>query len=58
MDNVFLNCKSLTSINLSNFDTSNVTWITNMFNGCSKLEYINLQNVKETDKIEKIENVF
>ena len=58
MDNVFLNCKSLTSINLSNFDTSNATWINDMFNGCSNLEYINLQNVKETDKIEKIENVF
>ena len=34
MDNMFLNCKSLTS----NFDTSNMTWIQGMFNDCSNLE--------------------
>ena len=58
MDNMFFNCKSLISINLSNFDTTNMTWIHNMFKGCINLEYINLKNVIETNKIEKIYDVF
>ena len=58
MDNIFLNCKSLTSLNLSNFDSSNAMWMNNMFKGCSNLEYINLQNIKETTKIEKYHDIF
>ena len=58
MDNIFCNCKSLISINLSNFDTTNMTWIHKMFKGCINLEYINLKNVIETNKIEKIYDVF
>ena len=58
MDNIFLNCKSLISIDLSNFDTSNMTWIQNMFFGCLNLEYINFQNVRETNKIKRNSDVF
>jgi len=38
------NCSSLTNINLSNFNTQNVTDMSNMFNGCKSLTNINLSN--------------
>ena len=44
---MFKGCSSLTSLNLSNFDTSKVTWISNMFDGCTNLEYINMINFNE-----------
>lgn len=34
---MFNNCPSLTNLDLSNFDTSNVTDMSNMFDGCSNL---------------------
>jgi len=59
MDFMFYNCKSLTFINLSNFDTSSVTWIESMFEGCFNLQYINLKNAKETTSSEcKYNNAF
>ena len=45
---MFYNCKSLTSIDLSNFDTSSTTDMNNLFYNCYNLEYINLKNF--TDK--------
>jgi surface protein len=39
---MFSNCYKLTSLDLSNFDTSNVTDISYMFNGCNELTSINL----------------
>ena len=55
---IFLNCKSLTSLNLSNFDTSNLGQINALFKGCLNLEYINLQNFIENNNMEKISEVF
>ena len=37
MSCIFLGCTSLTSINLSNFNTNNVVDMGGMFNGCEKL---------------------
>ena len=37
MNYVFKNCTSLTSLDLSNWDTSNVTNMTDMFLNCSSL---------------------
>ena len=34
---MFNGCKALTSLDVSNFDTSNVTSIDNMFGGCAKM---------------------
>ena len=48
MYDVFHGCESLISLNLSNFDISKTTWIESMFEGCSKLQYINLKNAIET----------
>ena len=42
--NTFSSCPSLTSLDLSNWDTSNVTNMQNMFNNCSGLTSLNLSN--------------
>ena len=44
MYSIFQNCSLLASIDLSNFDTSQVTDMGSMFKGCSSLETINLAN--------------
>ena len=40
LDNTFRNCSSLTSVNLGGCDFSNVKYVGNTFDGCTKLEYI------------------
>ena len=46
MKYMFYNCLSLTSLNLSNFVFKDVE-MSNIFNGCSNLEYINLIKISE-----------
>ena len=41
---MFADCKSLTSLNLSNFNTQNVTNMSNMFYNCNSLSLIDLSN--------------
>ncbi len=41
---MFFNCSSLTSLNLSNFNTNNVTNMNSMFSNCSSLTSLNLSN--------------
>ena len=41
---MFYNCENLESIDLSSFNTSNVTNMSNMFYDCSKLENLDLSN--------------
>lgn len=41
---MFNNCSSLTSLDLSGFDTSNVKYMNNMFRDCSKLTNLTLGN--------------
>ena len=41
---MFYGCSSLTSINLSNFDTSKITNMNYIFYGCSELRFINILN--------------
>ena len=43
---MFYNCSSLTNINLSNFNTQNVTDMSYMFDNCYNL---NKQNIITTD---------
>ena len=43
-DYMFYECNSLTNINLSNFNTQNVTDMGYMFYGCNSLTNINLSN--------------
>ena len=44
MSNMFYNCSSLKSLNLSNFNTDNITDMNNMFCACSSLIELNLSN--------------
>ena len=41
---MFYNCKSLKSLDLSNFRTSNLRYIDSIFSGCSSLFYLDLSN--------------
>ena len=45
---MFLACVQLTSLDLSNFDTSKVTSMAHLFHNCINLEYININ--KFTDE--------
>ena len=42
---MFNECNDLTSFDLSNFNSKNVTDMNNMFNRCYKLKNINLTNL-------------
>ncbi|MBQ8379821.1 MAG: BspA family leucine-rich repeat surface protein, partial [Clostridia bacterium] len=44
MNHMFCECRSLTDLDVSNFDTRNVTDMNHMFNGCSSLTSLNLSN--------------
>ena len=44
MDGMFSGCSSLTSLDLSNWDTSNVIDMRSMFAGCSRLEVLDVSN--------------
>ena len=44
MDYMFSDCHSLTSLDLSHFDTNNVEKMNNMFKGCSSLKYLNISS--------------
>ena len=44
MRKMFYECYSLKNINLSNFNTQNVTNISEMFSQCQSLENIDLSN--------------
>ena len=50
-DYLFYRCKSLTSINLSNYNTENVTNMKNMFGDCKSLKNINLLNLNTQNVI-------
>ena len=54
---MFTDCSSLTTIDLSNFDTSSVTDMKSMFHGCSKLISINLSNFN-TSKVTSMNDMF
>ena len=53
----FAYCHSLTSINLSNINTKNVTDMRRMFKECYSLKSINLSNF-ETSKIKTLFHMF
>ena len=57
MGGMFLGCSSLTNINLSNFNTQNVTNMWSMFDGCSSLTNINLSNFN-TNKVTDMRSMF
>ena len=52
---MFYDCKSLKSIDLSSFNTNNVTDMSYMFSGCESLK---IENIKIKKNEEKILNEF
>ena len=54
---MFYECYSLTSLNLSNFNTNNVTDMSYMFFNCSSLTSLNLLNF-EINKKTNFEKIF
>ena len=57
VDLMFANCNLLIDIDLSNFNSDNVTNINGMFFGCSSLTQINLSNFN-TNKVIDMHNMF
>jgi surface protein len=54
---MFGSCKSLTSLDLSNFDTGNVTDMRYMFNNCKSLTSLDIRNF-DTKNVTDIDNMF
>ena len=54
---MFKECSSLTKIDLSNFNTKNVTNMYSMFSGCSSLTKIDLSNFN-TKKVTNMHDMF
>ena len=46
MNSMFKECQLLEKLDLSNFETNEVTNMNFMFNGCSSLKVLNLSNFK------------
>ena len=57
MKSMFNNCFSLTSLNLSNFNTNNVNNMKYMFYDCSSLTSLNLSNFN-TNNVKYMEDMF
>ena len=57
MQYMFRNCTSLTSLDLSTFDTSNVTSMNNMFQNCTSLTNLNVSNF-DTSNVTTMTNMF
>ena len=54
---MFYACSDITEINLSNFDSSNITDMSDMFNACISLTSINFSNFK-TSQVTTMSNMF
>ena len=51
MNNMFYNCLSLTSVDLTKLEISLVTNLESMFYNCKSLQYLNLENIDTTNVI-------
>ena len=57
MSNMFYSCRSLTSLNVSNFNTSSVTNMSHMFQNCTGLTSLNVSNFN-TSSVTNMSNMF
>ena len=57
MESMFENCESLISLDLSNFNTQNVTDIRYMFSNCKSLILLNLSNFN-TQNVTEMRYIF
>ncbi len=56
MKGMFDGCESLENIDLSNFNTQNVTYMEGMFNWCESLEKNNVKT-KDNKILKQLENI-
>ena len=54
---MFCGCSSLTSIDVSNFNTSKVTTMSNMFQDCGSLTQLDVTNF-DTSKVDNMTQMF
>ena len=54
---MFNNCSLISSLDLSNLDTSSVTTMQGMFYDCQNLEYVNMKNIN-TNSLETMRRMF
>ena len=54
---MFYHCQQITEINLSHFDTSEVTSMLDMFSGCTELTSVNLANLNAS-KLTETQDIF
>ena len=57
MENMFYGCSSLSTLDLSTFNTCNVTNMICMFNGCSSLSALDLSGFN-TSNVNDMKNMF
>ena len=57
MNSMFYECNNLTTLNVSNFDTKNVTDMGWMFYGCNNLTTLNVSNF-DTKKVTNMKSMF
>ena len=57
-ENMFYKLQDIISADLSRFDVSKVTSMTNMFSGCSQLEYVDFGNINVSSIISSINSMF
>ena len=57
MSDMFKGCSSLTSLDINNFNTSNVIYMDGMFGGCSSLTRMDLNNF-DTSKVRNMHDMF
>ena len=57
MSNMFTYCASLTNLDMSNFDTSNVENMNYMFQDCNKIKKLDLRNF-DTSKVTSMDGMF
>ena len=54
---MFRNCNKLVSVDLSNLNSNNSMYLTDLFKDCINLEYINLSNFIENSNVDA-SNIF
>ena len=58
MSFMFYACSSLTSLNLSNFDTNRVVNMNYMFGSCNSLQDLNVSNKFNIKNVKEMEQIF
>ena len=56
MNHMLSYCKNITNLNLSSFDTKNVTNMSDMFFNCKNLKYLKINKNNNKELLNKLNN--